>query len=173
MISHISVENFMRLENCQEIPLGPLTLLVGQNGSGKSSVLKAIHWASRCASLAQAKKLSVELMDFVPSVDFRLLAHRSTLQGRDRGGSSTKPVIVTFRRDVETGSIKLKSLGNNAGVSVEVEGNVAADFVKEEPQTAYIPGLAGLAEHETILAAPVFRRKAASGASVPRARYRS
>ncbi|MBE0455463.1 MAG: AAA family ATPase [Roseovarius sp.] len=163
MIDQISIENFMRLEDCQNIPLGPLTLLVGQNGSGKSSVLKAIHWASRCASLAQNKKLPVELMDFVPSVDFRSLAHRSTLQGRDRGGSSTKPVIVTFKRGVEKGSIKLKSLGNDAGVNVEIEGDVAADVVKEEPQTAYIPGLAGLAEHETILAAPVFRRKAASG----------
>lgn len=163
MIDQISIENFMRLEDCRSIPLGPLTLLVGQNGSGKSSVLKAVHWASRCASLAQNKKLPVELMDFVPSVDFRSLAHRSTLQGRERGGSSTKPVVVTLRRGVETGSIKLKSLGNDAGVNVEIEGDIAADFAKEEPQTAYIPGLAGLAEHETILAAPVFRRKAASG----------
>lgn len=163
LIDQVSIENFMRLEDCKTIPLGPLTLLVGQNGSGKSSVLKAIHWASRCASLAQNKKLPVELMDFVPSVDFRSLAHRSTLQGRDRGGSSTKPVIVTFKSGVEKGSIKLKSLGNDAGVSVEIEGVVAAEFAKEGPQTAYIPGLAGLAEHETILAAPVFRRKAASG----------
>ncbi|WP_343501602.1 MULTISPECIES: AAA family ATPase [Roseobacteraceae] len=163
MIDRISIENFMRLEDCQNIPLGPLTLLVGQNGSGKSSVLKAIHWASRCASLAQSGKLPVELMDFAPSIDFRSLAHKSTLQGKNRGGGTTKPVIVTFKRGVGEGAIKLKSLGNDAGVSVEVEHHVAPDFVREEPQTAYIPGLAGLAEHETILAAPVFRRKAASG----------
>ncbi|MCF1454935.1 AAA family ATPase [Agrobacterium vitis] len=163
MIDQISIENFMRLEDCKNISLGPLTLLVGQNGSGKSSVLKAIHWASRCASLAQNKKLQLELMDFVPSLEFRSLAHKSTLQGRERGGSSTKPVIVKFKHGIETGSIKLKSLGNDAGVNVEIEGDVAAKFVQEEPQTAYIPGLAGLAEHETILAAPVFKRKAASG----------
>lgn len=163
MISQISIQNFMRLESCPNIPLGPLTLLVGQNGSGKSSVLKAIHWASRCASLAQNNKLAVELMDFVPSVDFRSLAHRSTLQGRARGGASTMPVTVTFKRNFEEGSITLKALGNAAGVNVETQGVVAAELVKEEPQTAYIPGLAGLAEHETILAAPVFRRRAASG----------
>ncbi|MEP4197097.1 MAG: AAA family ATPase [Aliishimia sp.] len=163
MIDRVSIENFMRLEACQNIPMGPLTLLVGQNGSGKSSVLKAIHWASRCASLAQNGKLPVELMDFVPSVDFRSLAHRSTLQGRARGGASTMPVVVSFKRNVDVGTIKLKALGNDAGVNVEAEGAVATDLVKEEPQTAYIPGLAGLSEHETILAAPVFRRRAASG----------
>lgn len=163
MIDRISIENFMRLEACQDIPLGPLTLLVGQNGSGKSSVLKAIHWASRCASLAQNGKLPVELMDFVPSVDFRSLAHRSTLQGRARGGASTMPVVVAFKQNIDLGTIKLKALGNDAGVNVEAEGTVATDFVREEPQTAYIPGLAGLSEHETILAAPVFRRRAASG----------
>ena len=153
----------MRLEACKDIPLGPLTLLVGGNGSGKSSVLKAIHWASRCASLAQNGKLPLELMDFVPSVDFRSLAHKSTLQGRARGGASTMPVIVTFKQSFDVGSIKLKALGNDAGVNVETDGAVAAKFVREEPQTAYIPGLAGLSEHETILSAPVFRRRAASG----------
>ena len=73
------------------------------------------------------------------------------------------PVVVTFKRNIDVGTIKLKALGNDAGVNVEAEGTVATDFVREEPQTAYIPGLAGLSEHETILAAPVFRRRAASG----------
>lgn len=153
----------MRLEACKDIPLGPLTLLVGQNGCGKSSVLKAIHWAVRCASLAENQRLSLELMDFVPSVDFRSLAHRSTLQGRARGGATTLPVIVTFKKGVEEGSVKLKALGNDAGVNVETSGPGILELINEEPQTAYIPGLAGLAEHETILAAPVFRRRAASG----------
>ena len=163
MVDKISIENFMRLEACKDIPLGPLTLLVGQNGCGKSSVLKAIHWAVRCASLAENQRLSLELMDFVPSVDFRSLAHRSTLQGRARGGATTLPVIVTFKKGVEEGSVKLKALGNDAGVNVETSGPGILELINEEPQTAYIPGLAGLAEHETILAAPVFRRRAASG----------
>jgi len=163
MIDRISIENFMRLKACKDIPLGPLTLLVGTNGSGKSSVLKAIHWTTRCASLAQNKNLMLELMDFVPSVEFRSLTHRSTLQGRNRSGATTKPVVVTFKRGTEEGSIKLKALGNYAGVNVETDGEVVAELVKEEPKTAYIPGLAGLAEHETILAMPIFRRRAASG----------
>ncbi|MBF9055730.1 AAA family ATPase [Rhodobacterales bacterium HKCCA1065] len=133
MIDEISIQNFMRLEQCKNIGLGPITLLVGENGSGKSSVLKAIHWASRCASLAQSKKLNVELMDFVPSVEFRSLAHKTTLQGRARSEASTKPVIVTFKRGDEEGSITLKAIGNNAGVSVETDDKVASDFVLEDP----------------------------------------
>lgn len=73
------------------------------------------------------------------------------------------PVLVSFKQNAAEGTIKLKALGNDAGVNVEVEGKVANDLVNEDPQTAYIPGLAGLSEHETILAAPVFRRRAASG----------
>jgi AAA domain, putative AbiEii toxin, Type IV TA system len=72
-------------------------------------------------------------------------------------------VVVTFEQGIDAGSIKLKALGNDAGVNVEKLGTIAREFAKEEPQTAYIPGLAGLAEHETILASPVFRRRAASG----------
>ena len=168
MIDSVSIENFMRLRECRDVQLGPLTLLVGQNGSGKSSVLKAIHWAVRCASLAEVQstgvnRLALERMDFVPSLDFRSLAHQSKLQGRDRGGASTRPVVVQFRQGLDEGSITLRALGNDAGVSVEKAGPVVDELAKESPQTAYIPGLAGLAEQETILASPVFRRRAASG----------
>lgn len=163
MIDAISISNFMRLKNCNNLKLGPITLLVGQNGSGKSSILKAIHWGVRCASLAENGKLSLDKMDFVPSVDFRSLAHRSTLQGRARDGNSKKPIELKFWDGINNGLIRIKATGNDAGVSVETDGVVAEELALEAPQTAYIPGLAGLSEHETILASPVFRRRAASG----------
>jgi len=41
MITHLSIRNFRCLENI-ELPLGPLTAFVGPNGSGKTSILRAI-----------------------------------------------------------------------------------------------------------------------------------
>lgn len=167
MISSILVKNFMRIDKQVEIPVGPVTLLVGQNGSGKSSVLKAIHWALRSASLAENQqgqlKLALERMDFVPSVDFRSLANRSTLQGRAREGASSKQITVSFEDSGGSTSISIKSLGNDAGVNVQLNGALSEVFQKEGLQSAYIPGLAGLSERETILARPVLLRRAASG----------
>lgn len=46
MIDRVSFENFKSLENVS-IDLGRLTVLVGQNGSGKSSVLQGMHLLSQ------------------------------------------------------------------------------------------------------------------------------
>ena len=51
MFDSVTVANFMRINTEVRIPLGPVTILVGENGSGKSSILRAIHWAVRCAAL--------------------------------------------------------------------------------------------------------------------------
>jgi predicted ATPase len=45
MITSVTIENFKNLRH-QEIALEPLTVFVGPNGSGKTSVLEAIHLAA-------------------------------------------------------------------------------------------------------------------------------
>ncbi|MBI1902973.1 MAG: AAA family ATPase [Planctomycetia bacterium] len=49
MITSVQVQNFKNLRK-QEINLEPLTVFVGANGSGKTSVLDAIHLAVRAAT---------------------------------------------------------------------------------------------------------------------------
>lgn len=51
MFTSVKIEKFMRIKDSGLIKLGPVTLLVGENGSGKSSIPKGIHWAIRCAVL--------------------------------------------------------------------------------------------------------------------------
>lgn len=155
----------MRLESTGKVPLSHVTVLVGANGSGKSSLLKAVHWSARCASLSKNGNIALEGMDFAPSLDFRQLAHKSTLKARDRSSSPLKEIVVGFHNDTDLTNITMKSLGNDAGIKLEINGPLSNDFLGEAPQTAYIPGLAGLAEQETILALPMLKRKAASGDS--------
>ena len=54
-LTGISVRSFKAAKEA-EIPLGNVTILVGPHGSGKSSVLQAIHWAARAASYVLPKK---------------------------------------------------------------------------------------------------------------------
>ncbi|MCP4152368.1 MAG: AAA family ATPase, partial [bacterium] len=50
MLNKITIKNFKAIAGEQGIPLKPFNILIGRNGSGKSSVLEALHWISSCVS---------------------------------------------------------------------------------------------------------------------------
>jgi hypothetical protein len=62
-------------------------------------------------------------------------------------------------------AVKLWAARNKGGITAHIEGGAGVSPYKQRSTfiTAYIPGLAGLAERETILAQPSLRRQAASG----------
>jgi predicted ATPase len=144
------------------VPLSNLTVLVGENGSGKSSILKALHWSIRCATLADSSgKVTLEQMDYVPSKDFLDLGHKLKIQNSSNG---RKSIVKLIDDDHKTTTIQISATRNEAGVKVIIDGQLKEALINDEtPSTAFIPGLSGLAEEETILAIPVMHRKAASG----------
>nr|WP_280938300.1 ATP-binding protein [Xanthobacter sp. 126] len=155
------MQNFMRIDERVDVDLGPVTVLVGANGSGKSSILKAIHWAVRCATLRDHNNnTSLEQMDYTPSRDFLQLGHKRRLQNREE----MPKICVGFidQNDQET-IIQISAARNDAGAKAPISGPLSSVLTAETPQTAYIPGLAGLAETETLLATPILHRRAASG----------
>ncbi|MFD1959115.1 AAA family ATPase [Novosphingobium panipatense] len=56
-MEHVGVDNRSRFQSHHGCyyPLDRVTILVGPNGCGKSSVLQAIHWAARAASYVLPK----------------------------------------------------------------------------------------------------------------------
>ncbi|HYO70273.1 MAG TPA: AAA family ATPase, partial [Archangium sp.] len=48
MITKLTIYNFRSLGSGVELTLGPLTALVGINGSGKSNVCDALRFVSEC-----------------------------------------------------------------------------------------------------------------------------
>lgn len=162
LIHSVKIENFLKISDEIEIPLSNLTVLVGENGSGKSSILKALHWSIRCATLADGSgKVTLDQMDYVPSKEFLDLGHKLKLQNTQNGRKSTVKLIDTDR---EVTNIVISAARNDAGVKVSISGPMESDLTNDEkPSTAFIPGLSGLAEEETILAIPVMHRKASSG----------
>lgn len=161
-IKLVKIANFMRIDSEIEVPLSRLTVLVGENGSGKSSILKALHWSIRCATLADsAGKVTLDQMDYVPSKDFLDLGHKLKIQNAVNGRKLSVSLIDNLASVTD---ITINAARNDAGVRVLIEGPLKDDLINDQsPSTAFIPGLAGLAEEETILATPVMHRKASSG----------
>ncbi|MEE4707391.1 translation initiation factor IF-2 N-terminal domain-containing protein [Pseudomonas alliivorans] len=169
-LSAIEIKNFKAIKALR-LPLADVTILVGPNGSGKSSVLQAIHWAARASSYIEPKKqsevVSFDRLDYSPSSEPLKTAHKSELSS----GKGSVPTFVSFiveATEKEAGSIasvKINAARNKSGVSVSIDGGLAVTPFKQRKEliTAYIPGLAGLSEKETVLVQPLLRRQAASG----------
>jgi predicted ATPase len=168
-LDSITVKKFKAVTEAT-IPLDRVTILVGVNGCGKSSVLQAIHWAARAASFVPPKNtkemISFERLDYVPSSEPLTTLHKGEL----KSDTASIPVEVVFtHRATEEGSpqatIRIRAARNRGGITASMEGSGAVTPYKQRYQfiTTYIPGLAGLSEKETILAQPTLRRQAASG----------
>jgi len=168
-LDSITVRNFKATEEAS-IPLDRVTILVGPNGCGKSSVLQAIHWAARAASYVLPKNskemISFERLDYVPSSEPLSTLHKGEL----KSDSTSTPVEVVFsHRSIGDGAasatVRIRAARNRGGITAYMDGGSAVTPYKQRFQfiTAYIPGLAGLSENESILAQPSLRRQAASG----------
>lgn len=170
-LESVTVRGFKATEEAT-IPLDRVTILVGPNGCGKSSVLQAIHWAARAASYVQPKNtkemISFERLDYVPSSEPLTTLHKGEL--KSDGASTPVEIVFTHRptgAEAEGGSatIRIRAARNRGGITAYMDGGGAVTPYKQRYQfiTAYIPGLAGLSEKESILAQPTLRRQAASG----------
>lgn len=168
-LESITVRGFKATKEAT-IPLDRVTILVGPNGCGKSSVLQAIHWAARSASYVLPKNtkemISFERLDYVPSSDPLTTLHKGEL----KSDAASVPVEVIFSHrslgeESVQSTIRIRAARNRGGITVYMDGGAAVTPYKQRVQfiTAYIPGLAGLSEKETILAQPTLRRQAASG----------
>ena len=45
-LKKIRIKNFKIVQDSSQLPLQPLTVLIGRNGSGKSSIIEALDWLS-------------------------------------------------------------------------------------------------------------------------------
>jgi ABC-type lipoprotein export system ATPase subunit len=168
-LSSIRVANFKAIKEAT-IPLGDVTILVGPNGSGKSSVLQAIHWAARAASYILPKNtkemISFERLDYLPSSEPLRTAHRSELRS-ETNTPATEVAFIHLPQGEEwaQATVRIRAARNKGGITASIDGGGWVTPYKQRVQfiTAYIPGLAGLSERESILAQPSLRRQAASG----------
>jgi energy-coupling factor transporter ATP-binding protein EcfA2 len=171
-LTSVSIKRFKRIEQVS-IPLDDVTLLIGANNSGKSSVLQAIHFA---VSIAQTARLVGEgvtwrqdafELSFNPSQ--LLYSPVSDVLSLATGGMLLEPrqsqieIELFAEGDVRT-TVGLRR-GRNRNIAVSITGRSIGEQLMslDSPYTIYAPGLAGIPKEERYLSSGVVRRIVARG----------
>lgn len=171
MIDKIEIERFKNLENF-ECTLGRVTVLVGSNNAGKSTVLQALQF---CSSVAQTLRLegkpvvtttgtsgtiAPEQLIYSPFRDIDALAHNGKL-------TQIAQSAIVVRMTLDDGGVYKTTVrrGKNKNLAVTMEGNsVRREMEKlDKPYTILSPGLAGIPAQEEFRSEAIVRRAAAKG----------
>lgn len=147
-LQSIKIEKFKKISSA-ELSLSGLNILVGANGSGKSSVIQAIHLASclmRQASEVRIDKtstVSAHELDYLPTNAYWELGNNA--RWGNRTGTPSSKVIFKFKNDDqdEVQAYSEFRSARNAGISVT--GNIPAKVSRmyrglEVFFSAYRPG---------------------------------
>lgn len=160
-LKKITVEKFKRVSNV-EIELSSLNILVGANGSGKSSILQAVHLASCLMRQAPALRndntstVSVSELDYLPSDNYSELGHNQAW-GNQWNTPSSKVEFDFFDDELNQNInawCEIRS-ARNAGISVKGEAPMKSmRLFRGTSQgslnffSAYIPGISGIPNEE-------------------------
>ena len=171
-LKHIKIEKFKKLSDF-EFDLSDINILVGSNGSGKSSVLQGVHLA--CCAFRQAPEVGnrtrvilTEELDYLPTEILAELGNE-TPWGNMESSPSSK-ITLAFKHESESTDItaweELRVARNNAGISVK--GNIPLplrDKLRRNIFSAYIPGISGIPNKEVKASKRVVQRACSFGDS--------
>ena len=160
----ITIEGFKKVNNIN-LPLSDLNILVGVNGSGKSSVLQATHLAVCLMRQVKALRnsgtatISINDLDYLPTEDYAELGNNERW-----GNTTTTPgskVSFKFENENEdelNEEFKNPIISNvifrsarNAGISARGEiPNMLHTIFRDKNSffSAYIPGISGIQNRE-------------------------
>ena len=171
-IVSIVIRRFKRLEEI-ELALADVTLLIGANNAGKSSILQAIHFA---VSIAQSARLigegvawqrdSFEL-SFNPAQ--LLYSPVSDVLSLATGGILQEPrqsqIEIELRDESGVRCTVGLRRGRNRNIAVSIVGRQIGERLMDltQPFTVFAPGLAGIPKEERYLSPGVVRRIVARG----------
>ncbi|RPF26666.1 AAA family ATPase [Georgenia muralis] len=170
-IKSIAVQRFKSLEDVT-LELGDrLTVLVGPNNAGKSSLLQAIQFgvsvvqsagmdgAARWTGEALSATLATDQLVYTPLRDIHMLAKGGALR-QDKG----KAIVITVAADDGVAEISVRR-GKNKNIAVRCHGRDLGWQIQqlESPFSVIAPGLAGIPSYEEFKSEGIVRRAAARG----------
>lgn len=151
-LDNIEVKKFKQIDSIK-MDVADLNILVGSNGSGKSSILQALHLTSCLMRQADRIRPSSTSMvrvvdlDYLPSDQYWRLGHKA-----DWGNVSTSPsssVVFSFQDEGGTktsATLTIRS-ARNAGISVQgiLPDDIRGQFRGENTFfSGFIPGISGI-----------------------------
>jgi len=171
-LRQVTIRNFKAIEETS-LDLADFNVIVGANGSGKSSVLQALHWMLQSATHRQVRPrkdggetISERDALYMPTRQYRNAGH-----GQEYGNKVGWPQL-DLEMAADCGGDEhleaktwLKS-GRNEGIKVGLPAeNELIQKIRAEKReiSAYIPGLAGISLEEEKRAPVIVRRQAAAG----------
>jgi ABC-type lipoprotein export system ATPase subunit len=167
----VQIKNFKAIEDTR-LDLGDFTVIVGANGSGKSSVLQALHWMLQSATHRKVwpqkeggATLSEQDALYMPTKEYRNAGHGA--EYGNKVGSPQLEMSLSCQKDSTSfnATMWIKS-GRNEGIKVHIPAE--NDLVRElrsmkRAVSAYIPGLAGIPLQEEKRSRFIVNRQAAAG----------
>lgn len=173
-LTNAKVKNFRALANV-EVPLSEFTVILGSNGSGKSSVLQALHWAIQSARNPKVdtnkaegndgSTLSQNDADYLPSPDYKNASHDKPFGNFKNAPRMDVELSASLEEDHPTALIWLKA-ARNEGTTVHAPSNnpiISTIRDRRREFSSYIPGLAGIPLQEEKRSARIVHRQAAAG----------
>lgn len=175
-INSVQIKNFKAIQMAN-IPLTDFTVLVGTNGSGKSSILQALHWMLQSgrnmkvspSKIGKAATLSELDATYMPSPEYKNSSHSIEYGNR----SESPKMEVTVHANISDGEENPQHIeapmwirsARNEGLSVHVPSANSFVGIMRAPReiSAYIPGLAGIPLSEEKRSKRVVERQAAAG----------
>lgn len=154
-LTKIRIEQFKKIDSI-EIPIADLNILVGANGSGKSSILQATHLAS--CLLRQADRIrpsststvAVQDLDYLPSDEYHRLGH--DLNWGNQKTSPSSLITFSFEDDEEElVAVCQARAARNAGISVsgQLPEDLRSMFRGSNVYfSGFIPGISGIPNKE-------------------------
>lgn len=155
MLKSLAVRNFKRFGAEMRIDFEPITVLVGANNSGKSTVLQALSILQYCIDVTRKKKngeLTLEKLTIGPE-DFGALPVTSPTDLWPNGRPAAGPISI--RADFDGGAsvgFEIKLSYNRFSVAPSAGGDVAG--IIGGSRIRYVPIHSGLALREEYLLAP-------------------
>lgn len=173
MISKVIIERFKGIERL-ELNLEPgVSVLIGNNNSGKSSVLQAIQFAVSVSQSSKIKRarwikkdgrcptsLSTEDLIYTPLRDISSLAYKGELKEDKK-----KAIRIEFHDKDGNNAIIIVRKGRNRNISTEIIGERLGKELQniENPFSIIVPGLSGIPPSEEYKAPSIIRKAAAKG----------
>ena len=174
-LESIKIEKFKKLP-AFEVKLANINILVGTNGSGKSSVLQGIHLAS--CSMRQAPEVNprgrvipISELDYLPTDAYAELGNGSPWGNKETSPGSKFTLEFLDVDSPEGEHAKLSAwcelrAARNAGISIK--GTIPPalqDSLRKKIFSAYIPGISGIPNREEKFSKRVVQRACSFGDS--------
>lgn len=119
MLSEITIQNFKAFEGSHTAPLGPITLIFGNNSAGKSSIIQSLLLLKQSLNQGGRRQRLVARGDHVDLGSFESLVHGHNLELEVGIGVASKLPLTVGRPQFVSGRIQSR-ISDVSGVGIEL-----------------------------------------------------